>query len=108
MAFLVCAGRDRGRRPGPRSRPADGVGTDEPGRCSPHAESRSSSGRRDDLRPGQVGTLLDERADTLDVSATIVDLAVRGYLHIEELPREHWFAVADWKLTRLKQGDDTS
>jgi hypothetical protein len=34
------------------------------------------------LRPAEVGVLMDERADTLDVSATIVDLAVRGYLKI--------------------------
>ena len=34
----------------------------------------------EDLRPGQVGTLIDEEANTLDVSATIVDLAVRKYL----------------------------
>jgi hypothetical protein len=40
----------------------------------------------EDLRPGQVGTLIDEEANTLDVSATIVDLAVRKYLVIEEIP----------------------
>ena len=33
----------------------------------------------DDLRPAQIGVLIDERADPLDVTATIVDLAVRGY-----------------------------
>jgi uncharacterized membrane protein YgcG len=36
--------------------------------------------------PGLVGVITDEKADPLDVSATIVDLAVRGYLRIEELP----------------------
>ena len=36
------------------------------------------------LRPGEVGTLIDERADLTDISATIVDLAVRGYLKIIE------------------------
>ena len=41
----------------------------------------------EDLRPGQVGTLIDEEANTLDVSATIVDLAVRRYLVIEEIPK---------------------
>ena len=41
----------------------------------------------DGVRPGQVGTLIDEQANPLDVTATIVDLAVRGYLRIEELPR---------------------
>lgn len=53
------------------------------------------------LRPGQVGTLLDERASVLDVTATIVDLAVRGFLRIEELERTHWFSSRDWRLVRL-------
>ena len=38
------------------------------------------------IRPAQMGLLVDERADTLDVTATIIDLAVRGYLKITELP----------------------
>ncbi len=59
----------------------------------------------DDVRPGQVGTLIDERAQPLDVTATIVDLAVRGYLHIEELEREHLFASRDWRLRQLTQPD---
>ncbi|HLA92004.1 MAG TPA: DUF2207 domain-containing protein [Actinomycetota bacterium] len=54
----------------------------------------------EDLRPGQIGTLIDEEANTLDVTATIVDLAVRGYLVIEEIPKEGWFGKPDWKLTR--------
>lgn len=53
------------------------------------------------LRPGQVGTLLDEQANVLDVTATIVDLAVRGFLRIEEQPRRHWFSSRDWVLVRL-------
>ena len=32
----------------------------------------------EDLRPGQIGTLIDERANVIDVTATIVDLAGRG------------------------------
>lgn len=58
------------------------------------------------LRPGQVGTLVDEQANTLDVSATIVDLAVRGYLLIQELPDEGWFAKPDWRLIKLEKPDD--
>jgi len=58
----------------------------------------------DDLRPGQVGTLIDEQANTLDVTATIVDLAVRGYLRITEIPKEGWFGSADWQLESLKPG----
>ncbi len=59
----------------------------------------------EDLRPAQMGVLLDERADTLDVTATIVDLAVRGFLHITELPKKGWFGGADWKLTQLKEAE---
>jgi uncharacterized membrane protein len=59
-----------------------------------------------DLRPAQMGLILDERADTLDVTATIVDLAVRGYIHITEIPKEGWFGSTDWKLTKLKDADD--
>lgn len=43
----------------------------------------------DGLRPAQVGVLIDQTAGPLDVTATIVDLAVRGYLVIQELPRKH-------------------
>lgn len=60
----------------------------------------------DDLRPVQMGVLLDERADTLDVTATVIDLAVRGYLHITEVPKEGWFGKADWELERRKDGKD--
>ncbi|WP_160295444.1 DUF2207 domain-containing protein [Demequina aurantiaca] len=35
------------------------------------------------LHPGQLGTLIDEKADPRDVTATIVDLAVRGFLRID-------------------------
>ena len=56
----------------------------------------------DDLKPAQMGVILDERADTLDVTATIVDMAVRGYLHITELPKKGWFGSNDWKLTKKK------
>ena len=38
----------------------------------------------DDLSPGAVGVLIDERADDHDVIAMIADLAERGVLHIEE------------------------
>ena len=56
----------------------------------------------DDLRPAQVGVLIDETADPLDVTASIVDLAVRGYLTIEEIPDKGLFSKADWKLTRRR------
>ena len=54
----------------------------------------------DGVRPGQIGTLIDEQADVVDVTATIIDLAVRGYILIEELPRETYGRL-DWRLRRL-------
>jgi len=61
----------------------------------------------DNLRPGQIGTLVDEKANTLDVTATIVDLAVRGHLRIDEVAEKRgWFGKADWKLTKLKPSTD--
>ncbi|MCC7362917.1 MAG: DUF2207 domain-containing protein [Dehalococcoidia bacterium] len=59
----------------------------------------------DGLRPAQMGMILDEKADTLDVTATMVDLAVRGHLHITEIPKKGWFGSKDWKLEKL-QGED--
>jgi uncharacterized membrane protein YgcG len=59
----------------------------------------------DGLRPGQIGTLIDERANPLDVTATIVDLAVRGFLRIEEIPKEGWFGKPDWRLVKLRDAD---
>ncbi|SFO31044.1 MULTISPECIES: DUF2207 domain-containing protein [Actinomadura] len=54
----------------------------------------------DGVRPGQIGTLIDEQADVIDVTATIVDLAVRGYLLIEEEDRARTGRL-DWTLRRL-------
>lgn len=54
----------------------------------------------DGVRPGQIGTLIDEQADVIDVTATIVDLAVRGYLLIEEEDRAVTGRL-DWALRRL-------
>jgi uncharacterized membrane protein YgcG len=60
----------------------------------------------DALRPAQLGLLLDESADTKDVTATIVDLAVRGHLTIEEEPSSGLFAKKDWTL-RMTEKDST-
>jgi uncharacterized membrane protein len=43
----------------------------------------------DGLTPGEVGTLVDNSADMRDVTATLVDLAVRGYLKIEQKETKH-------------------
>lgn len=54
----------------------------------------------DALRPGELGIVMDETADTLDVSATIVDLAIRGYLTITEIPKKGWFGSVDYTFAK--------
>jgi len=61
----------------------------------------------EDLRPAEIGLLLDERADTKDVTATIIDLAVRGHLAITEIPKRGLLGKRDWLLTR-KAADVTA
>jgi len=57
------------------------------------------------IRPGQVGILLDEHANLLDVTASIVDLAVRGWLTITELePTGFLHRHTDYELTEKDAG----
>lgn len=58
------------------------------------------------VRPGAVGTLADERVDPIDVTATILDLAVRGNLRITELPKDSTHAATDWAFSRLDGDTD--
>ena len=60
----------------------------------------------DKMPPAIVGTILDERADTLDVTATIIDLAVRGFLTITEEPKKWLFGSTDYTLS--KKNKDTA
>ncbi|MBI5126924.1 DUF2207 domain-containing protein [Candidatus Roizmanbacteria bacterium] len=45
------------------------------------------------LTPGEVGTLGDETVDLKDISATIIDLARRGYLKIEERKKNDFYLI---------------
>ena len=55
------------------------------------------------MLPAQLGVLVDESADPLDVTATIVDLAVRGYLRIEETKKDGFLRDrTEWTLRRLR------
>ncbi len=46
-----------------------------------------------EVRPGEAGTLLDNVADDRDVTATIVDLAVRNQLQITQTAPKEWTFV---------------
>ena len=60
------------------------------------------------LCPAEVGTLLDETLDKRDISATIVGLAVKGYITIEETKEEGiLFDSKDYYLAKQKDVDDS-
>lgn len=40
------------------------------------------------LSPGEIGTLIDERVDAADITATLVDLAVGGHIRIETVSQD--------------------
>src|SRR6202043_3514915 len=47
----------------------------------------------DQLTPGEAGTLVDNSADMRDITSTIVDLAVRGFLVIEEHQKDRMLGL---------------
>lgn len=52
------------------------------------------------LTPGEVGTLGDETVDLKDISATIIDLARRGYIKIEERKKKDFYLLKKVPKTR--------
>ena len=59
-----------------------------------------------DIRPGHIGTVVDEHVDPVDITATLLDLAMRGHVQITELPPSGPRAGLDWTLKRLPCTDE--
>lgn len=60
-----------------------------------------------DLPPAVVGTLVDEQADLQDVISTLVDLARRGYLIMEEEKKQGLFTTStEFTFARTDQPAD--
>jgi uncharacterized membrane protein len=58
------------------------------------------------LTPAEVGTLVDERIDPRDITSTIIGLAVKGYIKIEETGKEGMiFHKTDYVLIKVKEAD---
>ncbi len=53
----------------------------------------------DDLPAGVAGALLDEVVNDRDIIATLLDLAGRGVLKLEDVPRQGIFGSSDFALT---------
>ncbi len=62
----------------------------------------------EDLSPAEVGGLLDERIDTPDIVSTAIDLAVRGYLSIQEVETTHllFLSSKDYRFEKKKPADN--
>src|SRR3954467_9543565 len=55
------------------------------------------------MTPAEAGLLIDDSIDPRDITCTIVDLAVRGYLHIQEMDTKVlMFTSKDYELQLLK------
>lgn len=85
----------------PGLRPSQGTGT-----------TRSARGERtpvavrftppDGVRPAEAGTLIDHMVDSRDITATVIDLAVRGHLVIQQEDSK------TWRLDRVGSGQRLS
>lgn len=62
----------------------------------------------DGLRPGEVGLLIDDKSDMKEITAILIDLAVRGYIKIEQTAPKSLFSKAQYQLTKLKDWTDVN
>ena len=60
----------------------------------------------DNLTPAEVGAIIGEKVNPKDISAEIINLAVKGYLKITRLEEKGIFKKADYLLEKLKDGNE--
>jgi len=77
-------------------------GRDLPGRGSIVVQYEPPDG----FSPAEVGALIDETVDPVDVSATIIGFATRGLLTIEARPKFGFFADDEITLTKVTRPAD--
>ncbi len=58
------------------------------------------------LTPSEAGTLIDESVDMHDISSTIIDMAVRGFLKINETKKKTWLGESsEYEFELIKEFD---
>lgn len=57
------------------------------------------------ISPGTAGTILDQRSDSRDIIAEIIDLAHKKYLKITLIPKKGIFSQDDFLFEQLKTAD---
>lgn len=61
----------------------------------------------DKMTAGELGIVVDEKVDLKDISATIIQLAVKGYIKIKEIDLKKLLGKSkDYELIKLKEEDD--
>lgn len=58
------------------------------------------------LQPIDLGKMIDSELDVRDLVSVILDLAVRGYLTINYIPKQGWFGRVDYEFVKRKNGED--
>ncbi len=55
------------------------------------------------LSPAHIGLLQDDVSDNREITATVIDWAVRGYIKIAYIPKKGIFGSKDYQLVRLNE-----
>lgn len=93
LAFMINLWHTRGRDP--KVREAVVVTYEPPKHNNIH------------LSPAEVGSLVDEKMDPRDITSSLVGLAVKGYIKIEETKEERLiFDKTDYYLSKIKEPDE--
>ena len=77
-------------------------------RWKPVAAGQVRFSLEEDVRPGEIGTVVDEHVDPVDLTASVLDLAIRGHLRITQLPDEGPNRPTDWLLERTSPSGESS
>lgn len=91
--YIIYRWLKYGRDPSTPLRQAQGRSGQVPGIVSAWFDPPKTQDKKRFLTPGEVGTLGDETVDMKDISATIVDLARRGYLIIDERKKGDFYLI---------------
>lgn len=54
------------------------------------------------MSPAEIGLLDDDSADMREMTATVINWAVNGYVKISPIEKKGWFSRKDYKLYQLK------
>jgi hypothetical protein len=101
-AVVLTRGRRSGRYSGAAA-PVVGARAGQAASAFGHEKPPIEPAPPADLRPGHAGTLLNAVITHRDVTATILDLAVRRYPRIEDARRSGHHLRLDWRLVRLNK-----